>query len=202
MHTTLENDWVGRAPWRPVLESSWTDWRVGLAVAAVLAAGAGLIAAWLTPRGVVTAPQALSSMAAALLVGLMTGLATGSRWSMLVTPVVFVVAFELGRFGVDGPTVDGIHLGSTYGIIAFVLGRLFHGVLVLLPMILGAVVGAWLAGRLGNGAAATMGAVGWTLVGLAFLALIVLAVLIARPATTEPIVGRDGEPMPGSIAEL
>jgi pimeloyl-ACP methyl ester carboxylesterase len=47
-----------------------------------------------------------------------------------------------------------------------------------------------------------MGAVGWTWVGLASLALFVLAVLIARPATTEPIVGPDGAPMSGSIAEL
>ena len=38
--------------------------------------------------------------------------------------------------------------------------------------------------------------------GLATLALIVVAVLIARPATTHPIIGPDGEPLPGSIAEL
>jgi proline iminopeptidase len=202
MHTALDNDWVGRAPWRPVLEISWADWRVGLAVAAALAAGTGLMAAWLTPRGPVTAPQALASMAAALLVGLMAGLITGSRWSLLITPLVFFTAFELGRLGVNGPTVDRIHLGSTYGLFAFVLGRLFPSFLVVLPMILGAVSGAWLAARLGNDASATMGVIGWTLMGLASLALIVVAVLIARPATTPPIVGPDGKPLPGSIAEL
>ena len=69
------------------------------------------------------------------------GLTTGRHWSMLLTPAVFVMAFELARLRVDGPTVDSIHLGSTYGIIAFVLGRLFHGVVVLLPMILGSVLG-------------------------------------------------------------
>ena len=99
VHTSLGSDWAKGAPWRPVLESTWTDWRVGLAVAAVLAAGAGLISAWLTPRGPVTTPQALASMAAALLVGVAAGLVTGSRWSMLVTPAVFVVAFELARLG-------------------------------------------------------------------------------------------------------
>ena len=202
MHRALQNDWVGGAPWRPALESSWADWRVGLAVAAVLAVGAGLIAAWLTPRGPVTTPEALATMAAALLVGVAAGLVMGSRWSMLVTPVAFVVAFEFARLGADGPTVDGIHLSSAYGIIAFVLGRLFHGVLVLLPMILGAAYGVWIAGRAGHGASATVGVMGWTLMGLASLALIVVAVLIARPATTHPIVGPDGKPLPGSIAEL
>ena len=34
------------------------------------------------------------------------------------------------------------------------------------------------------------------------LALIGLAVWLARPATTHPIVGPDGAPLPGSIAEL
>jgi pimeloyl-ACP methyl ester carboxylesterase len=121
---------------------------------------------------------------------------------MLLTPAVFVATFELARLGVEGPTVDGIHLRSTYGIIAFVLGRLFHAIVVLLPMILGSVLGVWLAGRLGHDAAASVGTVGWVLVGLAGLALIALAVLIARPATTEPIIGPDGEPLPGSIAEL
>ena len=202
MHTALENDWVGRASWRPVLDSPWADWRIGLTVAVVLAAGAGLIAAWLTPRGPVTTSQALASMAAALLVGMAAGLATGRQWILLVTPAVFVIVFELARLGVSGPTVDGIHLGSTYGIIAFVLGRLFHAIVVLLPMILGSVLGVWLAGRLGHDGASSMGAVGWILVGIASLTLIALAVLIARPATTEPIIGRDGEPLPGSIAEL
>jgi pimeloyl-ACP methyl ester carboxylesterase len=44
--------------------------------------------------------------------------------------------------------------------------------------------------------------VGWTFTGLVTLALVGLAVLVARPATTHPIVGPDGEPQPGSIAEL
>ena len=187
---------------RTVLESFWSDWQIGLAVVAGVAAGAGLISAWLTPRGPVTTPQALASMAAALVIGVVAGLVMGSRWSMLVTPAVFVVVFELARLGVDGPTVDGIHLGSTYGVIAFVLGRLVHGVLVLAPMILGTVYGVSLAARLGRDASATMGAIGWMLTGLATLALIAVAVFVARPATTHPIVGPDGEPLPGSIAEL
>ena len=178
---------------RTVLVFFWSDWRIGLTVAAGLAAGAGLISAWLTPRGPVTTTQALTSMAAALFVGMATGLVMGSHWSMLVTPAAFVVVFELAQLGVDGPTVDGIHLGSTYGIIAFVLGRLVYGVLVLAPMILGTAYGAWFAVRLRREAAATMGAAGWTLTGLATLALIVVAVFVARPAKTHPIVGSMGQ---------
>lgn len=123
-------------------------------------------------------------MAAALVIGVVAGLVMGNRWSMLVTPAVFVVVFELARLGVDGPTVDGIHLGSTYGVIAFVLGRLVHGVLVLAPMILGSVYGVWFAARLGRDTSAIMGAIGWTLTSLVTLALIVVAVFVARPATT------------------
>jgi proline iminopeptidase len=187
---------------RTVFEFFWSDWRIGLVVAAVLAAGTGLTSALLIPRGPVTTPQALTSMVAALLIGVAAGLVMGSRWSMLVTPAVSVVVFELARLGVEGPTVDGIHLGSTYGIIAFVLGRLVHGVLVLAPMILGTAYGIWFAARLGRDPSATMGAAGWTFTGLITLALIVFAVSVARPATTHPIVGPDGEPLPGSIAEL
>jgi proline iminopeptidase len=191
-----------RVSMRTVMEFLWSDWRMGFAVVVGLAAGAGLVSALLTPRGPVTTPQALVSMAAALIIGVVAGLVTGSRWSMLVTPAVFVIVFEIARLGVNGPTVDAIHLGSTYGIIAFVLGRLFHGVLVMAPMILGAVYGVWLAARLGRDASVTMGPVGWVFTGFVTLVLIGVAVLIARPATTHPIVGPGGEPLPGSIAEL
>lgn len=187
---------------RTALESLWSDWRIALAAVVGLAAGAGLISAWLTPRGPITVPQALVSMVVALLVGAAAGLIMGSRWSSLVTPAVFVVAFELARLGVDGPSVDGIHLTSTYGIIAFVLGRVVHGLLVLAPMILGTLYGVWLATRTGNETAAPMGAVGWVFTTLATLALLAVAVLLSRPATTHPVLGPDGQPLPGSIAEL
>lgn len=173
-----------------------------LAVTVVLVAGAGLVSAWLTPRGPITTTQALASMAAALGVGLLAGLVMGSRWSVLVAPAVFVAVFELARLGVSGPTVDAIHLGSTYGVIAFVLGRGVHGVLVLAPMVLGCIYGVWLSARLGRAGSAGMGAVGWVLTGLLTLALMAVAVLVARPATTDPVTGPDGRPLPGSIAEL
>ncbi|MCZ7539404.1 MAG: alpha/beta hydrolase [Anaerolineae bacterium] len=185
-----------------VLRFMWSDWRTSLGITAVGVAAAGLANAWLIPRGPVSSSQALLAMGVALGVGVLAGLVMGNRWSMLVAPVVFVVVFELGRRGTDGPTVDSIHLGSTYGILAFVLGRGVHGILVLAPMMLGTVYGVWLAGRLGKAGTATTSTAGWVLSGLFTLAFIALAILISRPATTAAIVGPDGKPLPGSIAEL
>ena len=187
---------------RRLMDPFWSDRRVGLAEVVLVAAGAAFMSAYLIPRGPVTTPEALLSMATALAVGLAAGLLMQSGWSLLVAPAVFVVVLELARLGVDGPTVDGIHLGSTYGIIAFVVGRLVHGVLVLAPMMLGAAYGTWIASRLGGDAPVIAGAVGRTFVCLGTIALVAIALLVARPASTAPILGSDGGPLPGSIAEL
>jgi len=186
---------------RVLLEAIWSNWRIGLMIAALAAAAIGLLSAWLTPRGPVTTAQALVAMAMALALGLLVGLVTGSRWSMLVAPLAFVAAFELARLGVRGPTVDAIHLRSTYGIIAFVVGRLMHAILVLPPMLLGIVYGISAAVLLGSTAAPVRPS-GWILTGLFTLAMFALAYSIARPAITHPIVGLDGAPLPGSVAEL
>jgi proline iminopeptidase len=186
----------------PVQDVFSSNWLFGFALALGLAAGAGLVSAWLTPRGPITTAQALASLGGALVIGLLSGLAMRSRWSLLVTPLVFMIVFELARLGVDGPTVDGIHLGSMLGVIAFVLGRGLHGLLVLAPMAVGAAYGVWLAARLGPRISPTWGVAGWMMIALGTLALVALAVMIAQPATTAPILGMDGEPLPGSIAEL
>jgi pimeloyl-ACP methyl ester carboxylesterase len=187
---------------RPVLDLLWSDWRFGVLAAVALATGFGLISAWLTPRGPITTSEALISMGAALVIGVGAGLVLGNRWSILVTPVVFAIVFEFARLGVEGPTVDAINLSGLYGIIAFVLGRVVHGLLVLTPLALGSVYGVWLAGRLGNTTAVMMGGLGWTLTGVVTLAIAAMAFFIALPASTEPIVGADGEPLAGSVAEL
>lgn len=185
-----------------ILVPSRSDWRLRLAIAGGVAASAGLLSAWFTPRGPVTTAQALVSMGAALLIGMTGGLFMRSRWSLLLMPAVYVAVFELARLGVDGPTVDSIHLGSTYGSIAFIVGRLSHGLLVLVPMMLGAVYGVGLAARLRPGTAPAMGIAGWILTGITTLALGGIAGAIARPATTAAITGTNGQPLPGSIAEL
>jgi pimeloyl-ACP methyl ester carboxylesterase len=185
-----------------VLEVLWSNRRIGLVAAVALVAGLGLLSAWVNPRGPITTTEALISMAIAFMVGVGAALATGSRWSLLAAPVVFAVVFEFARMSAVGPTVDAINLGSFYGIVAFVLGRVVHGLLVVAPMMLGTVYGVWLAGRLGKGVAATLGRFGWTVTGLATVALLALGFFIARPASTAPIVGADGEPLAGSVAEL
>jgi len=68
-------------------------------------------------------------MAAALVVGLILGLVVGRRWSMLVTPMVYVLVFELARSGVSGPLVDAPTFNTTFGVLALILGRGIHALL-------------------------------------------------------------------------
>jgi proline iminopeptidase len=184
-----------------VFRSLWSDRRIGFIVAAGLAGAAALMAAWLTPRGPITTPQALGSIVGGLVVGIGAGLVTGSRWTMLLTPIVFMAVFEVARFNVDGPTVDDIRLGSIYGIFAFALGRGLHGVLVLLPMALGARYGVEAASRHGREATPRLH-FGWLPTGALTVAVAALAIAIAMPATTAPIFASSGTPVAGSVAEL
>ena len=197
----LDSAAVGR-----VLAVVWRDRWIGAGVASGIAAGAAAILALLMPRGPITTTEALTTMAAGLVIGLAVGLTMRSRWAMLLAPLAFVAAYELVRLGTDGPTVDGIQI-SMYGLIAFGVGRGIHGVLVLLPMVLGAAVGAGFARRI-HGPRVRHG---WArlpfyarraVTALVAVGLVALAVLIARPATTDPILGPDGQPLAGSIAEL
>lgn len=193
----------GRGVRRPGVDSPAASYRyLGPVLSILLAAVFALLCAWLTPRGPITSGEALGSMIAALLIGVGAGFLLGSRWATLLTAVVFATVFELARLGVQGPTVDAIHLASMYGIIAFVVGRLVNGILVLAPMMVGTVYGTWLAGRFGRRTPKRIGAPGWTATGLATIVLVAVAVLLARPASTHPIVGPDGEVLPGSVAEL
>jgi len=185
-----------------LLENIWTDWKIGFTITIMLTVGAALISAWLTPRGPITAMQTLLSMAAALILGLAAGFITRSRWSLLITPLVFITVFEIARLGVNGPSVDMVQLNSVYGIIAFVTGRMVHGFFVLLPMIVGTSYGLWFAHRLASRASAQVGIWGGVFTIGATLLLIVAAIFVAQPARTAPILGPDGEPLPGSIAEL
>src|SRR5690606_38636698 len=105
--------------------------------------------------------------------------------------------------GVEGPTVDGVHLGSgLYGVIAFVLGRVFPALLTVVPLAAGTVFGITLAGRFGNGSERPLSAPWLVVSGLTMLALALLAVVIARPASTAPIMGVNGQPVENGIAEL
>ncbi len=171
---------------------------LSIAVAVV----AGVIAAWVTPRGPVTTMDTVGWTAGAVLVGLACGFILGSRWAVLLAPIAFGVGFEIARLGTDGPTVDAVHLGSTYGIIAFVVGRGLSYLLLVPAMMLGGAVGVEFAARAGRPRAHTLGVAGW--LGVALLTLVVVGVQAAflRPAHVTPILGSDGEPLPGAVAEL
>jgi pimeloyl-ACP methyl ester carboxylesterase len=180
---------------------------ISAAVAIALAGLAGAATADVMPRGPVTTAQALGLMALGLFVGVAAGVLLRTRWAMLLAPALNMLAFEAGRQEVTGPTVDGIHLDTTFGIVAFVLGRGVYALIALMPMALGAVYGAALARRLwrerrlparrrfgfylrrATGSLATLGMIG-------------LAVLIAWPPSVPPVRGADGDPVPGSIAEI
>ncbi|MEO5898645.1 MAG: alpha/beta fold hydrolase, partial [Ilumatobacteraceae bacterium] len=155
-----------------------------------------------------TTTQVLTGMVIGALVGVTAGVAMRSRWALLLAPVVFVAVFEVVRIGADGPTVDGIHPGSTYGIVAFAVGRGFHGVVALVPMLLGAAFGSACARRTSGGPRCRSGRarvglyVRRTFAGAATVGMIVLAAGIVRPAGTAAIRDANGAKVEGSIAEL
>ena len=144
--------------------SMWRDRRLGVAAAVALAAVLGLLIGWLMPRGPVTGFHAVTAMVAGFGVGAFAGFAMRSRWAMLLSPVVFVAVFELVRVGADGPTVDAPDLSSLLGVVIAAVGRGFQGVLTLVPMALGAALGAGVARRWRGQPAARPG--GWGTTGL------------------------------------
>ncbi|MEV4538724.1 alpha/beta hydrolase [Asanoa sp. NPDC049518] len=163
------------SPWKVAALSAPVAWGVA----------AGL---W-TPRGPLTPAQALSSIALSAAAGWIAARANRSRWAMLIAPATFVAALELTRVGAVGPSVDAPHL-SAFGLVALVTGRGVHGLLSVLPMIVGTAY-ATPSTRLGHL---------WR-AGVAVLAAAV-AVAVAIPGRTAPIPGPDGRPLPGSVAEL
>ena len=183
------------------------DRRVGIVLAVGTPALAGLLSSLVMPHGPANAAQALLVMATSLGVGVVAGWGLGSRWSFLVAPLAYAVAYELGRMGAVGPTVDAPRLDEMYGIIALALGRGFHGLLAFAPMILGASFGAaaWRRqtappGETGTSTARRAArllpwAVGILIVGG-------LAVAVALPPSTPPIVDASGRPVDGAVAEL
>ncbi len=178
---------------------AWAPWLVVLALAAAWA----LVSAWWMPRGPVSTAQSLTCVGLGLALGVTAGWLTGSRWAMLLAPLAFAVFYEVARVPVDGPTVDGFH-ASFYGAVALVTGRLFHALVALLPMAWGAAAGAAVRRRADGRPAGTRLArwSGRAALAVTGVALLALTVGLARPASTAPIVGEDGEPLPGSVAEL
>ena len=76
-----------------------------LALASATVLAFALLSALFAPRGPVTASQALTTMVAALAVGVIVAATTGQRWVLVLAPAAFVAVFELARMGAWGPTV-------------------------------------------------------------------------------------------------
>ncbi len=177
----------------------------GWLVAAVLAALTGAAWAWLMPRGPITAPQAVGSLAGTFVLGVAAGLVTGRRRSGLLAALAFAATFEVVRLvviGITGPTVGALSLGSTYGLIAFALGRGVDALLLLAPILVGAVWGVEAGARIGLPGVARMGLPALAVTGLATLALVALGVQLALPVSTAPVFTADGRPLDGSVAEI
>jgi pimeloyl-ACP methyl ester carboxylesterase len=190
---------------------AWSRHWIGMGVTVAVAGTFGVILGITMPRGPLTTPQALIALLSSLLVGGTAGFVMRSRWALLLAPAVFMLVFELVRAGTNGPTVDAINLTNIYGVIAFVVGRGFTGLLTVLPMLVGAVYGAALARRLGQSIDPDwMGpsthpfwrGVRRVAAAVTALAVIALAASIARPAGTDPILAADGNPDPAAVAEL
>lgn len=177
--------------------------RHGWVVAAGLALAWGVLAGLLTPRSPLTTGAALASIVVSLGVGGVAGFVTRSRWAVVAAPLLFAVAFELTRMPVEGPTVDLPHL-STYGVLALAVGRGFHAVLSLLPMAVGAAWGLLVAARREGRLPAGRGrrVARWSAVAASALLVLAVAVVVARPASTDAITDAAGDPVVGSVAEL
>ncbi|MDT0164923.1 alpha/beta hydrolase [Actinotalea sp. AC32] len=172
--------------------------------AVLLAASAAVALGVVMPRGPMTTGQSVVALLVALGVGAAAGVLARSRWAALGAPVAYALVFELVRLGTEGPTVDRIRFDSIFATGAMIAGRGFDLVVVLVPMAVAALLGAaWARRRAG----VVVGSRAWRVVrrtGLtgATLAVVVLAAALVRPASTEAILGADGERLAGSVAEL
>jgi pimeloyl-ACP methyl ester carboxylesterase len=180
-----------RPSWRAaVRENRWLGAAASVGLGALTAVGSSVP----MPRGPVTAGQGLVVIGVSVLIGVATGYVMRSRWAMLLAPLAYIAAYELARLGIAGASLEAFRFDSIYGIAAFAAGRGFHALLAVLPMVVGVSIGLAIARprRL----------LALVPTGILSLAVIGLAVLVALPASTPPIRGTNGQPVPGSIAEL
>jgi proline iminopeptidase len=179
------------------------------AIATAAAVFLGLAIAQTMPRGPATTPQTLIVIITSLVVGYGTGWLLRSPWAMVIAPIAYMFAIEVGRFAIIGPTVDGLRLNEAFGILAMILGRGFHGLVGVLPMILGACWGNAI-GHAGIGHAGIGHKISlmqvvrygnkWAIAATFGLLLLTLAILL--PAHTPAILDVNGKSLAGSIARL
>lgn len=168
---------------------------------------AGLLVTRVMPRGPVTSNDALLMLGTSLIAGILSGYLLRRSLVMLLAPLLWLTAFELGRLSETGPTVDSIQLGSTFGILALISSRGVLLLLGILPIAIGAGYGIKLASMHGRPAAsATHRGIRQWFVRLGFalpvLLMGALAVWIAMPASTPAITDPSGNPIDDGLAEL
>ena len=152
----------------------------------------GAVSVFFMPRGPVSAIPGVAEMATGPVLGAFAGLLLQKRRAVLLVLLAHVVTLELVRLPYNGPTVDGIHLGSLYGAIEFAMRRGFQGLLLFFPALVGVIYGVGPARWLSRESAPRR----WTLVlrrifagGLAVVMAAAVCV-VAQPAHTEPMTGR------------
>jgi pimeloyl-ACP methyl ester carboxylesterase len=182
---------IDRLDWRA---AAWGNRWLGVATVVAISAVTALISSVPMPRGPVTGGQGLVAIGVSMLIGIAAGYLMRSRWAVLLAPLTYIVASELARIGIAGASLEGFRFDSVYGIAAFAAGRGIHGLLALLPMVVGVSIGLAIARprRL----------LALVPTGILTLAVVGLAVLVALPGSTPPVLGANGQPVPGSIAEL
>jgi proline iminopeptidase len=175
-----------------------------LPVAAVVAIGAltAFLSSLPMPRGPVTSEQGLAVIALSVGVGLLGGYITRSRWAIVLMPLSYIVAYEASRVGIAGASLDGIRLDSVYGLAALVTGRGFHGLLALVPMAAGISLGVAFANRGRTRRSWLRRLLTATPRVLLALFVVLMAIAVAMPASTPPVLDAANRPVPGSIAEL
>jgi hypothetical protein len=157
---------------------------------AVAAAGVSLIAlltGLFMPFGPITNTQVWIVMLTSLAIGLFAGWLTRTSWVLLLAPLTYIIIFELVRSNGLVPTTGALRLDNSYGLLALIMGRGFHGLVGLLPMVLGTGLGIFLV-RANSGQTAGTGSTFLKAAPLAILGLVVvvMAILNAIPARTRP----------------
>jgi proline iminopeptidase len=207
--TVQDRDDTPPNPTRPrtpprMLARLWQHRRSAIGVVVAAGAATGVTTALLLPRGPVVASQGVALMATGAVLGVLAGLVLRRRRAVLLVLLAHLAALELVRLPLTGPTVDGIHLGTLYGVVAFVTGRGFDALLLIPAAVVGAVYGAGLARHWSDGSPGRRWAitVRRVVAAVALAGLLAAVALVAQPARTDPILTADGRPLAGSIAEL
>ena len=189
-------------PARPrLLRQIWRNRLLAAVVATSVALLVGLTVVRALPRGPATASQALIVMLVTLLVGSIAGGLMRSRWAFILVAITYIAAVEIGQINTPGPTVGPVHLDSTFGILALMVGRGFHGLVAMLPMLLGVGLGQRVARQMAEESLRRRRSKPIWTIALSVL-VILLAGFIAWPAHTPAILNADGVPVPGSITSL